>query len=64
MTDKPMTVADVIELLKARKLEYYHMMTKSPPLDEMSPREQEEQMSIRGGEIAINWILEKIGEGE
>lgn len=61
MDGKPMTVGDVKELLIARKLEYYHMIAKAPPFSEMSPREQEEQISIRGGEIAINWLLKKIG---
>lgn len=57
---KPMTVGDVVEILKARKLQYYQMLMKFPPFAELSPREQEEQISIRGGEIAINWLLEKI----
>lgn len=59
--EKAKTVEDVIEILKARKLEYYHMLMKFPFSAEMSPQQQEEQMSIRGGEIAINWLLEKIG---
>lgn len=58
--DKSMTVDDVLEIIKARKLEYHFMITKSPPFGEMSPQEQEEQISIRGGEIAMNWLLEKI----
>jgi hypothetical protein len=60
MTDKPKTVEDVIEILKARKLEYYHMQMNSPLWGDMSPQEQGEQIFIRGGEIAINWLLEKI----
>jgi hypothetical protein len=59
--DKPMTVEGVVELLEARKLEYYHMLMKFPLWSEMTPQEKEEQTSIRGGEIAINWVLEKIG---
>lgn len=56
-----MTVEGVVELLEARKLEYYHMLMKFPLWSEMAPQEKEEQTSIRGGEIAINWVLEKIG---
>ncbi len=58
--DKPKTVEDVIEILKARKLEYYHMLMKFPLSADMSPQQQYEEISVRGGEIAINWLLEKI----
>jgi len=58
--EKPKTVEDVIEILKARKLEYYHMLMKFPLYTDMSPQEQEYEMSIRGGEIAVNWMLERI----
>lgn len=59
--DKPKTVEDVIEILKARKLEYHHMLMKKFPLySDMSPQELQHQMSIRGGEIAVNWLLERI----
>lgn len=61
MIDKPMTVEDVLEILKARKLEYYHRLMAFPPCSDMSASEHEEQTSVRGGEIAINWLLERIG---
>ncbi len=58
--EKPKTVNEVIEILKARRLEYYHMLMEFPLISEMSPQEHEQQMSVRGGEIAINWVLERI----
>jgi predicted transcriptional regulator len=60
--DKPKTVEDVIEILKARKLEYHHMLMKFSLYNDMTRQEQEYEMSIRGGEIAVNWMLERIGE--